>query len=79
LGDFTWGQLRDVELLVGVTDVTIAGDHLVVDHSEDGFDTESVVAEDEALEHVNLGATDFIITVFLIPDSDLLQIINHFR
>jgi hypothetical protein len=31
------------------------------------------------LEHVNLGATDFIITVFLIPDSDLLHIINHFR
>jgi len=69
LGDLTWRKLRDVHLLVGVTDVTITGDHLVVDNSQDGLDTEHVVSEDEALEHVDLSATDFVVTVLFVPNS----------
>jgi len=69
LGDLTWRKLRDVHLLVSVTDVTITGDHLVVDNSQDGLDTEHVVSEDEALEHVDLSATDFVVTVLFVPNS----------
>mmetsp|Transcript_6747 Transcript_6747/g.9225 ORF Transcript_6747/g.9225 Transcript_6747/m.9225 type:complete len:211 (+) Transcript_6747:163-795(+) len=73
LKTFTGGQLRDVELLVGITHVSVAGDHLVVDHSDEGLDTEDVVAEDETLDHVDLGAANLIVAVLLIPDSVLVE------
>ena len=76
LGDLTWRKLRDVHLLVSVTDVTITGDHLVVDNSQDGLDTEHVVSEDEALEHVDLSATDFVVTVlFVLNSANISQIV----
>ena len=67
------GQLRDVELLVGVTDVPVARDHLVVEHSDKSLDTEDVVAEDEALHHVELGAAHLVVAVLLVPDSNQHQ------
>ena len=69
LEHLTWGQLRDVELLVGITDVSVTGDHLVVQNGDESFDTEDVVSKNETLDHVHLCATDLIITVLLIPDS----------
>ena len=77
LEDLTRGQLRDVELLVGVTNVTITGDHLVVDDGDKSLDTEDVVAENEALDHVHLGATDLVVTVLLVPYSNVNQKISE--
>ena len=71
LEDFTGGKLRDIELLVGITDVSVAGDHLIVDHGDEGLDTEDVVAENETLDHVHLSTTDLVVTVLLIPHSIL--------
>ena len=63
------GQLRDVELLVGITNVSVTSDHLVVDDRHEGLNSKNVVSEDEALHHVGLSTTDFVVTVLLIPDS----------
>ena len=69
LENLTRGQLRDVELLVGVTHVSVSSDHLVVEHGDEGLDTKNVVTEDEALDHVHLGATDIVVTVLFVPNS----------
>ena len=42
LKNLSWWELRDVELLVGVSDVSGSGDHLVVDNGHDGLDTNNV-------------------------------------
>ena len=42
LEDFTWGKFRDIEFLVSITNVTITGDHLLVDNSQDSLDTENI-------------------------------------
>lgn len=42
LENLTWGELGDVQLLVGVSDVPVTGEHLVVDDSENGLDSENV-------------------------------------
>ena len=73
LEHLTRGKLRDVELLVGVTDVARAGDHLVVNDGEDSLNTEHVRGEDETLEHVDLGALNFVIAVLLVPESVLIE------
>ena len=69
LEDLTWWKLRDIELLVGITDVSVSGDHLGVDDSDEGLDTEAVVSEDESLDHVELSTSDLVVFVLLIPDS----------
>ena len=73
LENLTRRQLRDVELLVRVSDVSGSGDHLVVDDGEDGLDAEAVEGEDEALEHVDLGSLDLIVSVLFIPQSVLVE------
>ena len=77
LKNLTRGQLRDVELLVGITDVPVTGDHLVVKHGDEGLNTEDVVAEDEALDHVELSTADLVVTVLLIPDSVESKIVSQ--
>ena len=42
LKNFSWWELRDVHFLVGVSDVSSSGDHLVVDDGNDGLDTNNV-------------------------------------
>ena len=69
LEHLTGGQLRNVELLVGIANVPIASDHLVVDNREDGLEAEHVAADHEALEHVDLGTLDLVLAVLLIPES----------
>ena len=69
LEHLTWWQLRDVELLVSVSDVSVTGDHLRVDDGHEGLDSEAVVSEDESLNHVHLGTSHLVVLVLLIPDS----------
>ena len=42
LKNLSWWKLRDIELLVGVSDVSSSSDHLVVDDGNDGLDTNDV-------------------------------------
>jgi hypothetical protein len=69
LEHFTGRKLRDVELLVGVSHVSASSDHLGVNDGDEGLNSEAVVSENETLDHVELSTTDFVVTVFLIPDS----------
>ena len=69
LENLTRGQLRDVELLVSVANVSVASDHLIVQHGHEGFDSENVVSKNESLHHIHLSTTDFVVTVLLVPDS----------
>ena len=73
LEDLTWWKLRDIELLVGVSDVSGSSDHLVVDDTDDGLDTNDVGREDEALEHVDLSSLDLIVSILLVPKSVLIE------
>ena len=73
LEDFTWGKLSNIEFLIGVSDVTSPGDHLIVDNSDDGLNSKSVTREDEALEHVDLGSLDFVILVLFVPKSIFVE------
>lgn len=69
LEDLTGGQLRDVELLVGVTDVSGTGDHLLVEAGDDGLHTKHVAADDEALQHVDLSSLNLVVLGLLVPKS----------
>lgn len=69
---FTRGKLRDIKLLVGVTDVSSSRDHLLVEAGDDGLHTEHVATDDETLQHVDLSSLDFIILVLLVPKSILI-------
>lgn len=42
LKDLSWWELGDIEFLVGVSDVSSSGDHLVVDNGHDGLDTNDI-------------------------------------
>ena len=42
LDDFTRGQIADINFLVGVSDVSVGGEHLAVDEGEDSLDSEDV-------------------------------------
>ena len=69
LEHLTGWQLGNIKLLVGVADVSIASNHLVVDDCKDSLETEDVAADDETLEHVDLSALDFVVTVLFVPQS----------
>jgi hypothetical protein len=73
LEHLTWGQLRDVELLVGVTDVASTSNHLVVNNSDDRLQAKYVRGDNEALEHVGLGALDLVVSVIFVPESVLVE------
>jgi hypothetical protein len=44
---------------------------LLIKGSHDGLDTEHVAADDETLQHVDLGSLDFIVLVLFVPESIL--------
>ena len=69
LKNLTWWKLRDIKLLVSVSHVSVSSDHLGVDDGDEGLDSKAVVSENESLDHVKLGTSDFVVTVLLIPDS----------
>jgi len=70
---FTWWELRDIEFLVGVSNVSGSGDHLVIDNSDNGLDSNNVSWKDESLHHVHLSSLDFIVSVFFVPESILIK------
>lgn len=45
----------------------------MVNDSQKSLDTEDVVRDDEALEHVDLSSLDLIVSIFLVPDSVLVE------
>jgi len=73
LEDLSWWELRDIELLVGVSNVSSSGDHLVVDDGDDGLDTNDIGRNDESLKHVDLSSLDLIVSILLVPDSVLVE------
>jgi hypothetical protein len=73
LQDFTGRKFSNIDFLVSISDVTSSSDHLVVDDGDDGLDTKSVTGQDETLKHVDLGSLDLIISVFLVPQSVLIE------
>jgi len=73
LKHLTWRKLRDVELLVGVSNVSGSSDHLVVDNADDGLDTNDVGGQHKTLEHIDLGSLDLIISILLVPQSVLVE------
>ena len=73
LHNFTGRKFANVDFLVGISDVTSSSDHLVVDDGDDGLDAEGVTGEDESLEHIDLGTLDLIVSVFLVPQSVLVE------
>jgi hypothetical protein len=42
LDDFTGREISDINFLVGVSDVSVGGEHLAVDTGQDSLDTEDV-------------------------------------
>ena len=73
LEDLTRGQLRDIKLLVGITNISVTGDHLIVEHGDEGLNAEDVVTKNESLHHVELSTADLIVTILLIPHSVLIE------
>jgi hypothetical protein len=39
---FTWWELRDIEFLVGVSNISGSSDHLVINDGDDGLDSNNV-------------------------------------
>lgn len=75
LKNLTWWKLRNIELLVGITDIPASGDHLSVDNSDESLDSEAVVSEDETLNHVHLSTSDLVILVLLVPNSKIAYLV----
>jgi len=73
LENFTRWQLRDVQLLVGVSDVSVSSDHLLVEAGNESFDTKHVGRDNETLNHVHLGSLDLVVFVFFVPKSVLIE------
>jgi len=73
LENFTRRQLSNVQFLVGVSDVSVSSDHLLVEASDEGLDTQHVGGDDETLEHIHLGSLDLVVLVLLVPQSVLIE------
>lgn len=73
LEHFTWWQLRDIKLLVRVSDISSSSVHLTVDDHEDGLKTKDISGKDETLEHIDLGTLNLVVLVLLIPQSVLIE------
>jgi len=73
LHNFTGRKFADIDFLVSISDVTSSSDHLVVDDGEDGLESKNVAGQDETLQHVDLGSLDLVVSVFLVPQSVLIE------
>ena len=69
----TWWKFGDIDLLIWVSYVSSVSDHLGVDNGENSFDTNGVAWENESLQHVNLGSSDLIVSIFFVPGSVLVE------
>ena len=79
LKNLTWWEFWNIEFLIGITNISASSDHLRVENSDESLDSETVVSKNESLDHVELGTSDFIVTVLLIPKSKLITIYNLFH
>jgi len=73
LDDFTGRQISDIDFLVGISDVSVGGEHLSVHAGQDSLDSENVRGDNETLSHVDLGTSDLVISVFFVPGSVLIE------
>ena len=73
LEHLTWRQLRDVKLLVRVSDISVSSDHLIVNDSKNRLDTDAIEGKNETLEHVDLSSLDLIVLILLIPKSVFIE------
>mmetsp|Transcript_6205 Transcript_6205/g.4387 ORF Transcript_6205/g.4387 Transcript_6205/m.4387 type:complete len:241 (+) Transcript_6205:169-891(+) len=73
LEDFTRGELSNVQFLVGVFNVSVSSDHLLIEAGNKGLDTEHVRRDDETLNHVHLGTFNFVVFVLFVPKSVLIE------
>jgi hypothetical protein len=78
LSNFSWGKFRDIEFLVGITNVSVSGDHLIVNNGKDGLDTENVGWDNESLDHVGLGTSDLVVSILFVPKSVLIEPVIDF-
>lgn len=75
----TGGQLRDIELLVGISDVSHSGDHLLIKAGDNSLHCKNIATDHEALQHVDLGSLDFVVSVLFIPQSVLIKPVVNLR
>ena len=73
LENLTRGQLRDVQLLVSISDVSVPGDHLLVEAGNEGLDTKHVGGDNETLNHVHLCSLDLVVLVLFVPKSVFIK------
>ena len=71
--DLTWWKLGDIEFLVGISDISSSGNHLVVDNGENCLNTKDIRGKNKTLEHVHLSSLDFIISILLVPKSIFVE------
>lgn len=73
LKHLTWWKLWNIEFFIGVSDISSSGDHLVVHGQENSLQPNHVRGEDESLHHVQLGSSDFVVSVGLVPHSVFVE------
>lgn len=73
LENFTRGQLRNVQFLVGISNVSVSSDHLLIKAGDESLNTQHVGGDDETLNHVHLSSLDFVVSVLLVPQSVLIE------
>lgn len=73
LQDLTWWKLWNIEFFIGVSDISSSGYHLVVHGQENSLQSNHVWGEDEPLQHVHLGSSDFVVSVGLVPNSVFVE------
>jgi len=73
LKHLTWWELGNIEFFIGVSDISSSVDHLVVHGQENALQPNHVRGEDEPLHHVQLGSSDFVVSVGLVPHSVFVE------
>lgn len=73
LKHLTWWKLANIEFLIGVSDISSSVYHLVVHGQEYNLQPNHVRGEDEPLQHVQLGSSDFVVSVGLVPHSVFVE------
>jgi len=73
LKHLTWWKLWNIELFIGVSDISSSANHLVVHGQKNSLQPNHIWGEDEPLHHVHLGSSDFVVTVGLVPHSVFVE------
>jgi len=73
LKHLTLWKLWNIDFFIGVSDISSSGYHLVVHGQENSLQPNHVGGEDEPLQHVDLGSSDFVVSVGLVPDPVFVE------